>query len=156
MPKVTQVYENVVRVRRSKRHGLRRTHRRSRRTKRDRKIDRRKTIYDRDHGGVKTRNHKWVRTKRELLQVSKEMNLVRNLRENARAITESGYAEDDFIAADDAEIETNVFKFDTDDILDRADATVLASDDDSSDSDNPPDFLCNSSSDDSDVPEGSA
>ena len=153
MPKVTQVYENVVHVRRSKRHGLRRTHRRSRRTKRDRKLDRRKTVYDRDHGGVKTRNHKWVRTKRELLQVYKETQLVGKLRKKAAKVTQSGYAENDFVVADDANIEENAFTFDTDEMLDRADAIELGTD---SESDNPPDFLCSSSSDDSDLPEGEA
>ena len=153
MPKVkstVKVYNDVLSVRRSSRHGHRRTHRHARKIKRDRTVDRRKAKYDRDMGGYNAWGPKVKRTKREKRQVEKERNLVRKLGRKKK-MTVSGYAEDDFVASDDANVEENVFKFDTDGVLDLADAQDAGTD---SDSDDPSDVDWDSSSDDSDGPEG--
>lgn len=153
MPKAkstVKVYDNVLSVRRSTRHGHRRTHRHARKVKRDRTVDRHKAKYDRDMGGYNAWGHKMRRTKREKRQLEKERNLVRKLGRKKK-MTVSGYAEDDFVTSDDASVEENVFKFDTDSVLDLADAQEANTD---SDSDDPSDLDWDSSSDDSDGPQG--
>jgi|TARA_B100000767_G_scaffold275052_1_gene310214 hypothetical protein len=118
---VLKVYADVLSVRRSSRHGHRRTHRHARKVKRDRTVDRRKAKYDRDMGGYNAWGPKAKRTKREKRQVEKERDLVRKLGRKKK-MTVSGYAEDDFVASDDANVEENTFRFDTDHVLDLADA----------------------------------
>ena len=154
--KKIKVYDEVFKIRRSKRSGLRRSQRRTHKTNLKHVVDNRKAIYDRDHGGFKFGDDTWKRTNREMFQLRHEQQMVRKLRKKASKITNSGYARDDFIVADDAKIEDDAFEFDTDTILDRADAQAFDSGSDSDDSQNPPDFLCESSSDDSDLPEGEA
>lgn len=155
MPKASaKLYENTVSLRRSKRYGLRRSHRRTHKVKRNRKTDSRKTVYDRDMGGYKWGSDKWRRTKREKKQVKEERDLVRRLRTGAKKMTESGYSESDFVVGDDEEVSENTFEFDTDNILDKADAQE-AEFGWESDSDWGPDSDYEASSDDSDVPEGS-
>jgi len=159
MPKhatTKKVYDDVFKIRRSRRSGHRRSQRRTRKTNIKHVVDNRKAVYDRDHGGFKTRENTWKRTNREMFQLRKEKSMVRKLHKKASGITNSGYAQDDFVVADDAKVEDDAFQFDTDTILDRADAQAFDSGSDSDDSQNPPDFLCESASDDSDLPEGEA
>lgn len=153
MPKAkstVKVYDDVLSVRRSTRRGHRRTHRHARKIKRDRTVDRRKAKYDRDMGGYNAWGPKVKRTKREKRQVEKERDLVRKLGRKKK-MTRAGYAEDDFVASDDAKVEENAFRFDTDRVLDLADAQDAGTD---SDSDDPSDVDWDSSSDDSDGPQG--
>ena len=119
MPKVKtfNVYDDVLCVRRSNRHG-RRTHRHTRKVKQDRTVDRRKATYDRDYGGYHAWGTEVKGTKREKRQVEMEKDIVRKLGQD-KNITPIGYAEDDFVVPDDTKAVT--FAFDTDAILDAAD-----------------------------------
>jgi hypothetical protein len=154
MPKVkvsVRVYGNVFEKRRSSRHGKRRSLRRVKKVKRKRSLDLRIASYDRDFGGYNAWGSAVKRTTRESGQIRKENALVRKLAKNKR-MTRTGYARDDFLAGDDIEVKNDTFQFDTDDVLDLADAQEAASD---SDSDGQPDLEWDSSSDDSDAPQGS-
>lgn len=126
MPKVksstiSKVFDEIHSVRRSRRHGRRRTTRHCRKVKRDRTVDSRKAKYDRDFGGYNAWGPQVKKTKREKRQVLRERDLVRKLGRKKK-MTSTGYAEDDFVASDDSEVENNAFQFDTDSVLDRADA----------------------------------
>ena len=140
MPKVkpsiisVKVFDEMHSVRRSSRHGKRRTTRHARKAKRDRTVDRRKAKYDRDFGGYNAWGPQVKATKREKRQVRKERDLVRKLGQKKK-MTRTGYAEDDFVTSDDAELENNAFQFDTDSVLDRADAQEADYSDSSSDDD---------------------
>lgn len=149
---VAKLIDNMVKVRRSKRHGLRRSLRRTHKVKRDRLVDSRKAVYDRDMGGYKWGSQKWRQTKREKEQIEDEKKLVRRLRARAKRLTGSGYSESSFIVSDEEPVSENTFEFDTDNVLDKADAEDAGS---SSESDWGPDSDYEGSSDDSDAPEGS-
>lgn len=153
MPKATaKLYANTTKLRRSKRSGLRRSHRRTHKVKRNRKTDSRKTVYDRDMGGYKWGSQKWRRTIREKKQLKQEKELVGRLRAAANKMTASGYSETEFVVADDEEVPENTFEFETDNVLDKADAQEVGAWE--SDSDWGPDSDYEASSDDS-GPEGS-
>jgi glutamate synthase domain-containing protein 2 len=120
------LYKDMVSLRRSSRHGLRRSHRHAHKAKRDRKADLRPAVYDRDMGGYNAWGPKVKRTKREKTQLKKERELVEKL-SRKRKKTKSGYAKDGFVTADEGKIKKNTFSFDTDDVLDRADAQLATS-----------------------------
>lgn len=143
------VYENVFKKRRSKRAGKRRSVRLLKKVKRKLKVDVRRAKYDRDYGGYNAWGPDVKRTIREHDQIRHENNLVKKLGRN-KQMTKSGYACDDFLAADDMDVKNDTFEFDTDSILDLADLQEAESD---SDSDGEPDFEWDSS-DDSDAPMG--
>ena len=119
---IVQVYKNMVSVRRSSRLGVRRSHRRARKVKRNRKMDLREAKYDRDMGGYNSWGPLVRRTKNEIRQIKKEKVLVSRLRKRAKKMTPSGYAEDDFLASDDVKVSKNTFSFISDKLLDEADA----------------------------------
>lgn len=123
------LYKDTVSLRRSSRHGLRRSRRHARKVKRDRKADLRPAVYDRDMGGYNTWGPKVKRTKREMKQIKNERELVEKL-SRKRKKTKSGYAKDGFVTADDGKIKKSTFSFDTDDVLDRADAQLATSESD--------------------------
>ena len=100
-------------------------------------------------GGYKWGSNEWKRTKREKMQVREEHDLVEGLRKNVKTFTRNGYSQDEFITPDDVPVPENVFAFDADAVLDIADAQSAGSSDSG---DNLLDW--DSSSDDSDAPEG--
>jgi len=126
MPKVNtvNVYDDVLCVRRSTRHGHRRTQRHARKVKQDRTVDRRNANYDRDYGGYNAWGPEVKRTKREKRQLENEKDIVRKLGQD-KNMTPVGYTEDDFVVPDDTKAVT--FAFDTDAILDVADEHLAES-----------------------------
>ncbi len=130
---VLQVYKDVLSVRRSSRLGVRRSHRRARKVKKDRSMDNRKAVYDRDMGGYNSWGPLVRTTKNEVRQIKKEKVLVDRLRKRAKKMTPSGYAEDDFLASDDVKATKNTFSFVSDNLLDQADAESAESSSESED-----------------------
>lgn len=128
---MSKVYEEVFHKRRSTRKGVRRSTRLTNGVSKMRSLDKRVCVYDRDMGGYKWGSDKWRRTKREVRQLLDEQALVSKMKRKAKRMTESGYAQDEFVVDDD-EVDNESFTFETDDTLDKADAIASGTDTDES------------------------
>ena len=113
-------------LRRSTRHGRRRSTRVKRAIKKPKYTKGPRAVYDRDMGGYKlvpVFGNKWKRTNREYEQLAKEKKMVKRMEKKAKRLNKEGYEIDDtFFVADDAECEIQpqerTVLDDADDILD--------------------------------------
>ena len=124
-------------LRRSSRHGKRRSTRVKRRPKKAKKTKVQRDLYDRDMGGYKlvpVFGNRWKRTDRELRQIKKEDKMVRRLKKKAKRLNNEGYEiDDDFFVDDSKECEIQPQERS---VLDEAD-DILDSSSSSSDDEQP-------------------
>lgn len=115
-------------LRRSIRHGRRRSTRIKKRIKKKPPTDKTRCVYDRDMGGYKlvpVFGNRWKRTKREHAQIQKEDTLVKRLAKKAKRVNKEGYEIDDTFFVDDSaectlEPQEHTVLDDADNILDES------------------------------------
>ena len=115
-------------LRRSTRHGRRRSTRIKKRIKKKPTTDKTRCVYDRDMGGYKlvpVFGNRWKRTKREHAQIQKEDTLVKRLAQKAKRVNKEGYEIDDTFFVDDStectlEPQEHTVLDDADNILDES------------------------------------
>ena len=133
----TNMPKGLTRLRRSTRHGRRKSTR-IKTKKKPQQISKSGLcdLYDRDMGGYKFlplhKDSKWHRTKREKTQIANEDNMCNRMKSNTKVLDKEGYAMDNFFVSEDTG--ESLPKEDTDDLFDRADANSCSSssEDDSS------------------------
>ena len=91
-------------LRRSIRHGRRRSTRIKKMVKKTKYTKGPRAVYDRDMGGYKlvpVYGNKWKRTNREHEQLAKEKKMVKRMRKKAKRLNKEGYEIDDTFFVDD-------------------------------------------------------